>query len=121
MKIFLSVFALAVLLVASSASAQIKPVDANRAKFTWEYSGPGQPTEFRIKCGTQSGKHTTVKVIADPAARSYLFKDMALGNGVYYCVMTAFNAFSGETPPTPEIFFSAGEGASTPINFTIGG
>jgi len=109
------------LLIAADVSAQqMKVVDANTAKFTWEYSGP-QPVDFRIKCGTQAGVHPTVKVIADPAARSYLFKDMGFSNGIYYCVMTATGTSGKETPQTSEIFFSAGADASTPFNFGIGG
>jgi len=107
------------LLFAAIAQAQTKSVDVGRAVFTWEYAGQGQPTEFRIKCGTSSGNYTTTKVITDPAARSYLFRDLGLGSGVYYCAMTAVNKYGGETPATAEIFFDAGVGASTPTKFNL--
>jgi hypothetical protein len=118
MRFFIIIF---MLLFAVNASAQgMKIVDANTAKFTWEYSGP-TPVDFRIKCGTASGVWPNVKIITDTAARSYLFKDMGFQNGIYYCVMTAMGSSGKESPPTTEIFFSAGVDASIPVNFGIGG
>jgi len=71
------------------------------------------------KCGTVSGKYTTTKIISDPAARSLAYRDMGLGNGSYFCAMTAYNQFGGETAATSEIFFAAGVGASIPGKFAI--
>jgi len=120
MKIILTVL---MVLLASLAYAQapaVISVDIAKARFSWSWAqGTGGPVaEFRVKCGTVSGTYPTVKTIVDPAARSLAVNQVISTPGAYFCVVTAANQF-GESLPTNEVSFAAGNVPPAPLQLEI--
>lgn len=127
MKTRLYAIALQLALAAAAAAAanaqQLVPYAT--ARLTWEWSkgtvagtNDGDVTEFRMKCGSKPGAYDVTTPVKDPNARQVFVRDIVKTNGVYYCAITAANPH-GESPPSNEVFFSAGAVPSSPANLAI--
>ncbi len=102
--------ALVAVFIASAAHAQAPTtiaVDIDRAVLQWTPPIGGSPATGRhIKCGPSSGVYPSVATVADTATSAPI-KSVVPEPGTYFCVTARFNAF-GESPPSPEVNFSAG-------------
>lgn len=121
MKSFiLTLILLVALAVSASAQVTTLAVDIDRATLSWNWSvGTGSPVEeFRIKCGPSTGNYTITHIVADPAARSVPVKDIVGGAGIYFCAVSAANAF-GESALSNEISFGTGNIPLPPTNLRV--
>jgi hypothetical protein len=99
-----------VLLFATPAFAQQSiAVDIAKAKlvWTWAQGTGGVPTEFRIKCGTNSGTYTKTTAVTNIVLREVAIATAISGVGTWFCVGTSANEF-GESGATAEVSFRAG-------------
>lgn len=96
-------------------------VNIGKAQFTWDYTGdPTAPaTQFTLKCGPTSGTYPISFVIPGDTARSQAVAPVIQGPGSYVCVVTAGNAY-GESVPSNEVSFDAGNVPHNPTNLQIG-
>jgi hypothetical protein len=122
MKTLLIVLAL-LALSASAANAQTK-VNINVANLSWQWTqgatpNAGIPEEFRVKCGQSAGVYSKVTTLIGSLIRSVAVRTAIGGNGSWYCVVTAWDDTAGESGPSNEVFFSAGEPASSPTNLIV--
>jgi len=119
MKRALLLLALALFLPKPS-FAQTPPVviDIAKGNFTWTFSGV-VGKEFHIKCGSQTGVYTQITIVADPTLRTLPANKVLNKDGAYFCVITNVTTMGLETPPSNEIFFSAGAVGSIPSNFSL--
>ena len=111
----------AVLLLPAVASAQtVISVDITKARlsWTWTQGTGGAVAEFRVKCGPSAGTYTSTTVLTDPAARSVPVQQVVSGPGNYFCVVVAANQF-GESGPTNEVNFTAGNAPAAPSGLQI--
>jgi hypothetical protein len=89
--------------------------DLDKAKLTWQWRSQGkgdQASEFRIKCGTASGRYELPVVRVPFPNLEVPIKQVAKKSGRYFCVVTAANE-SGESSPTNEISFNIGGDKTT--------
>ena len=108
-------------LFAMEASAQaVISVDITRARLSWNWTQGtgGAVAEFRVKCGPTAGTYTSTTVLADPTVRSVPVQQVVSGPGNYFCVVTAANQF-GESGPSSEVPFAAGNVPATPSGLQI--
>ena len=108
-------------LFAASARAQtVVSVDIRKAKLHWDWTRGtgGTADEFRVKCGNTGGNYSKITILADPAAREIPLQQAITGSGNWFCVVTAANQY-GESGPSNEIPFSAGDIPSGPTNLTV--
>lgn len=111
---------LSILLIAAPVFAQTPPkVSFQKGTLSWEYTqGTALATEFRMKCGTSSGIYTKITII--PVANRSLPVSQAIpAVGTYYCAVVAANDF-GESDPSNEVNFIAGNTPNTPTNLKLG-
>ncbi|MGH7775197.1 MAG: hypothetical protein ACREQA_23470 [Candidatus Binatia bacterium] len=81
--------------------------DLDKGKLTWQWQSQGkddQASEFRIRCGTVSGKYDLPIVRVPFPNLEVPIKQVATKPGRYFCVVTAANEF-GESSPSNEISF----------------
>lgn len=87
-----------------------QPIDVNfdtgMLTWTWNQGSGTAATAFHVRCGTQSGIYTILKVIKDPTRRSILLKNVTGGPGKFFCVVAAANA-GGESAFSKELFLNA--------------
>lgn len=102
------------LLLAQTPTTIAVPFQTAQFIWTWE-QGSGSPAEwFEISCGGN------VVRINDPAARSYLVKDVISSPGAYSgCTVVAGNSF-GASNPAVFSDFQAGTVPNDPIDATVG-
>ncbi len=89
--------------------------DPDKAKLTWQWRSQGkgdQVSEFRVKCGTTSGRYELPVVRVPFPNLEVPIKQVAKKPGRYFCVVTAANE-SGESRPTNEISFNIGGDKTT--------
>lgn len=117
----LALLLIALLVGPAAASAQaVISVDIAKARLAWSWAQGtgGAVAEFRVKCGPATGTYTSTTVIADPAARSVPIQQVVSGPGAYFCAVTAANQF-GESGPSNEVPFAAGNVPAAPSGFQI--
>jgi hypothetical protein len=81
--------------------------DLDKAKLVWQWQPQGKDdrvSEFRIKCGTMSGRYELPVVSVPFPNLEVHIKKLVTKPGRYFCVVTAANEF-GESSPTNEISF----------------
>lgn len=111
-RVLLHVFTIAALcalpLAAYAQTPTTVAVDITKAKLKWAWTqGTGGPvSEFRIKCGEQTGVYTTAKAVAN-TARELTVASVISAPGLYFCAVFAANEF-GESGPSNEVSFKAG-------------
>ncbi|MGH7391439.1 MAG: hypothetical protein ACREM3_18560, partial [Candidatus Rokuibacteriota bacterium] len=66
-----------------------------RLGWDWSQGTGGSATEFRVKCGTQSGTYPLITAVARPT-QELAVNQVITTAGIYFCVVTAAN-----TTPTP--------------------
>ena len=119
MKLLLSFLALLLLATPAWAQAVISvDITAARLSWTWAQGTGGAVAEFRVKCGPTAGTYTSTTVLADPTARSVPVQQVVSGPGTYFCVVVAANQF-GESGPTNEVNFTAGNAPAAPSGLQI--
>lgn len=119
MRSLLLALTLLALCAVPAAGQTIIAVDINKAKlyWTWTKGTGGDATEFRVKYGQATGTYTKTTPVPAPATTTALVSAIA-GPGQWYCVVTAANEF-GESPPSNEIAFRAGQVPSSPNDLVI--
>jgi uncharacterized protein YgiM (DUF1202 family) len=82
--------------------------DPDKAKLMWQWrpqSKDDKVSEFRLKCGTVSGRYDLPVVRVPFPKLEVSIKQLATKPGRYFCVVTAVNQ-SGESGPSNEITFN---------------
>lgn len=112
---------LLVLGMATAALGQTVPkVSFQRGTLSWDYTQGtgGVAAEFRMKCGVASATYTKITIV--PVTQKSLPVNQAIpAIGTYFCVVTAANEY-GESGPSNEVNFTAGNAPSDPLNLRLG-
>ncbi|HEV8344781.1 MAG TPA: hypothetical protein VGR30_20670 [Candidatus Binatia bacterium] len=85
--------------------------DPDKAKLTWQWQPQGKEDralEFRVKCGTASGRYDLPIVRVPFPKLEVPLKEVATKPGRYFCVVTAANQ-AGESTATDEVNFAIKE------------
>jgi len=83
----------------------VKDLDKAKLRWQWQPQKAGdQASEFRVKCGTVSGRYDLAVVRVPFPNLEAPIKQIVTRPGRYFCVVTAANN-AGESSPTNEISF----------------
>ena len=120
---FLFVLPVALVLLASPALAQTVTVDLNKSTLAWNWTKGAPPNDgdvrnFVTRCGRQSGVYSHSTPINDPAARSAPIRSIINGQGQWFCVVRAENAYA-PSADSNEISFDAGAAPAGPSSLRV--
>jgi hypothetical protein len=90
----------------NSTETTVKNLDKAKLKWQWRSQRKGdQASEFRVKCGTASGRYNLPIVRVPFPNLEVPIKQIVTKPGRYFCVITAAN-HSGESSPSNEVSFN---------------